>query len=75
MGEFLDGEASPAWRHAIESHLDGCAECTTFMASYRQVIEAAEELRDNEPPLAVDVQNRLRKALNQRLGINLSYIA
>jgi hypothetical protein len=39
------------------------------------VIESAAELREPEQPIPVDVQNRLRKALNQRLGLNLSYIA
>ena len=35
----------------------------------------AAELREPEQALPVDVSNRLRKALNERLGINLPYIA
>jgi anti-sigma factor RsiW len=75
LGDFVDRELPLPQRSAIESHLDECPDCTSFLASYQHVVSSAAELREPEEPLPVDVQNRLRKALNERLGINLPYIA
>lgn len=75
LGDFVDRELPMAQRSAIEHHLDECPDCTAFLASYQHVIQSAARLRESEQPLAVDVQNRLRKALNERLGINLPFIA
>jgi hypothetical protein len=75
MGDVVDGDLSSGLRTAIDAHLAVCAECREFHASYNLVVEGAAELRQQEKLLGVDVQNRLRKALNQRLGISLTYIA
>jgi anti-sigma factor RsiW len=75
FGDYIDNELPAPERQAVESHLDKCADCTAFFASYNHVIQSAAELREPEQPLAVDVQNRLRKALNERLGISLPFIA
>jgi len=76
LGDFVDGELPISQRAAVENHLDGCADCAAFYASYKHVVTSAAGLRDEvEEPLPVDVSNRLRKALNERLGINLPYIA
>ena len=75
LGDFVDRELPLAQHAAIDSHLDECPDCAAFYASYRHVVETAAELREPEEPLPVDVSNRLRRALNERLGINLPYIA
>jgi anti-sigma factor RsiW len=76
LGDFVDGELPLAQRAAVENHLDECPDCAAFYASYKHVVTSAAGLRDEpEEPLPVDVSNRLRKALNERLGINLPYIA
>lgn len=75
LGDYVDNELPRPERLALETHLNDCPECAAFFASYNHVIESAAELREPEQPIPVDVQNRLRKALNQRLGLNLSYIA
>lgn len=75
LGDYVDNDLLRAERLAVEAHLNDCPECAAFLASYNHVVESAAELREPEQPIAVDVQNRLRKALNQRLGLNLSYIA
>jgi anti-sigma factor RsiW len=75
LGDYVDNELDPSVKLSIDTHLDICPECAAFFASYKHVIDSAAELREPEAPLAVDVQNRLRAALNQRLGLNLPYIA
>lgn len=75
LGDFVDGELPLAQRAAVENHLDDCADCTAFYASYKHVVTSAAELREPEQPLPIDVSNRLRKALNERLGLNLPFLA
>ncbi len=75
LGELVDNELAGNERKAVEEHLDTCPDCAAFFASYRHVVQSAAELREPETPLPVDVQNRLRKALNTRLGLTLPYIA
>jgi hypothetical protein len=75
MGDYLDKELTAVHRAAVDAHLDECPECTAFYASYKHVVQTAAELREPEQPLPVDVSNRLRRALNERLGISLPYIA
>jgi anti-sigma factor RsiW len=75
LGDYTDNELPRSTHAAIDHHLDGCPECAAFLASYNHVIESAAELREPEEPLSVEVQNRLRSALNKRLGINLPLIA
>jgi anti-sigma factor (TIGR02949 family) len=75
LGDFVDRELPIEQHAAVENHLDECPECAAFYASYRHVVQSAAELREPEQPLPVDVQNRLRKALNERLGLSLPFIA
>ena len=75
LGDYTDNDLPTATRLAVDAHLDVCPECAAFHASYNHVIDSAAELREPEQPLPVDVQNRLRAALNKRLGINLAMIA
>ena len=75
LGDFVDGDIQLAQRAAVENHLDECPDCAAFYASYKHVVNSAAELREPEQPLPVDVSNRLRKALNEKLGINLPFIA
>jgi anti-sigma factor RsiW len=76
VSDFVDQELSLIEKKALEDHLNQCPECAAYVASYRHVVDSAALLREpEEKPLPVDVQNRLRKALNQRLGLRLPYIA
>ena len=75
LGDYTDNELALHTRAAMDHHLDRCPDCAAFLASYNHVIESAAELREPEQPLPLDVQNRLRLALNKRLGINLPLIA
>jgi anti-sigma factor RsiW len=75
LGDYTDNELPVSERIAMEDHFDDCPECAAFLASYTHVVVSAAELREPEQPISVDVQNRLRAALNKRLGIDLPLIA
>lgn len=75
--DLLDGELPQNSKKALEAHIAACEGCQDAYRSYKHVVDCAAELgrEDEIQPVDVGVQNRLRKALNQRLGLNLSYIA
>jgi anti-sigma factor RsiW len=75
LGDYVDKDLPLEQKTAIDNHLDVCPACSSFYASYKHVVDSAAKLREEETPLPVGVQNRLRKALNDRLGINLPLIA
>lgn len=75
LGDYVDNEIHETERLAMDDHFDECPDCAAFLASYTHVVMSAAELREPEQPISVDVQNRLRTALNKRLGINLPLIA
>jgi predicted anti-sigma-YlaC factor YlaD len=53
LSEYLDGEL-PEWeRHALESHLESCAECSLLVSELRRVVRRARTLKN--PPPATDL--------------------
>ena len=72
LGDYADNELIPSLVRRLDDHIDTCTYCTEVKAGYMKTIELAKELRNKPAPR--DVQNRLRAALNQRLGLNLSQI-
>jgi len=74
-GDYVDNELSAEKKVIFLKHLESCPTCTAFIASYSHVVETAHALGEaNCKPLDVGVQNRLRGALNRRLGIALPYL-
>lgn len=74
LGDYVDDELNPPLRESVENHISECPECREFEKSYRFVIEAASLLRPPEVEMPVDARNRLREALNKRLGISLPMV-
>ena len=69
LGEYADGELLSAVREKIDSHCESCEECAQMRDEYLLTIRLAQTLSDK--PLPVDVHNRLRNALNEKLGLSL----
>ncbi len=71
-GEYVEGDLPAALKARLDAHMAGCSCCQQFAATYNLTIDLAHELQ--EQPAPVDVQNRLREALNIRLGLELPFI-
>lgn len=69
MDDYTDQELSTTLRARLDAHIRRCPECQELRSSYRWVCDTAHEL--GQAPFDRGVQNRLRQALNQRLGLNL----
>jgi anti-sigma factor RsiW len=53
LGAYVDGELPPEDRRAVEFHLGDCADCWTFLATYRETVALGKELRDEDLPAEV----------------------
>ena len=72
-GDYTDGEIPVALKARLDAHIAGCECCQKFTATYNLTLSLASELQIQPTP--IDVQNRLRDALNKRLGLTLPLIA
>ncbi|MBN8550148.1 MAG: zf-HC2 domain-containing protein [Deltaproteobacteria bacterium] len=70
LGDYTDKELPPTLRARIDSHIHQCEHCQELERSYRLTVELAGQLNTNNP-LPRGVQTRLRKALNEKLGLSL----
>lgn len=71
MCDYADNELAPSVRAKVDSHIEECEYCQEFRDSYIYTIHLARELKNNAPA-PTPVQNRLRAALNERLGLKLA---
>ncbi len=69
LGEYVENSLPPTLRARIDAHVADCGECRVLKASYEKTIELARGLADR--PVPSGVSERLRHALNAKLGIQL----
>jgi len=65
ISNYLDGEVAPAFRTAIDTHLQGCQRCQAVLNGTRNVIGLFGEENMIQPPLGYS--QRLRRRLEQSL--------
>lgn len=58
ISAFADGEAMPAERDFVESHLKACAECRTMLEDLRRLSSAVAG--EEAPPVPADLAARIR---------------
>ena len=81
MCDYADNDLTESLKDRIDDHISSCKKCRHFKDSYLQTIEYARLLKPRvepvKPPLELttDAKNRLRAALNHRLGINLPVVS
>lgn len=72
QGDRVEGELSTTLKARVDAHVSCCEHCQNFDLSYRHIIGLAAELNDS--PIPRDVQNRLRKSLNEKLGLSMAMV-
>ncbi len=65
-GNFLDGELDAELRTSIEEHLAKCPDCWLIFDETKKTVAISRGV--NCYPLPEDVEQRLMKTLEQRLG-------
>lgn len=61
LAEYLDAELTPEVLRQIDAHLEICAPCRAYLATYRKTMELVAKVRRVELP--EDVKTRLRAFL------------
>jgi anti-sigma factor RsiW len=74
LGDLVEGDLSPTLAARLESHIEDCNYCGEIKRGYEMTIELAHELNSEEKPVPAAVQNRLRAALNEKLGLRLGMV-
>ena len=70
ISNYIDGELDAAVKQELERHLAHCEDCGMILDQTRKSIQI---LCDSEPvALSAEVQDRLHKALQAKLGKNPS---
>ena len=72
LGDYQDKDLTGTLKARLDAHMSRCPECQETHKSYRFTVELASQLADR--PVDTDVQNRLRKALNAKLGLSLPMV-
>lgn len=67
--DYTDHDLPVSLKGRFDAHCTHCPECAELVRGYRFTIELAAELSDRQMPK--DAKNRLRLALNERLGTSL----
>jgi anti-sigma factor RsiW len=65
LNEYVDGELADILCDALESHLDGCADCQVVLDSLTKTITLYRGLREVPMELPPDVEMRLMRRLEQ----------
>ena len=67
--DYADQDLPISLKGRFEAHCTQCPECADLVHGYQFTIDLAAELAERQMPQ--DVKNRLRIALNERLGTSL----
>jgi len=65
LAEYLDGELTPERLGRLEVHLEVCAPCRAYLATYRKTKELAARVNRVEMPDGV--KRRLRALLSDQI--------
>jgi anti-sigma factor RsiW len=64
LGEYFDGELSDEVRRHFDAHLTACAECSTYLASYRETVRLAKDaMQASDDPVPASVPESLVQAI------------
>ena len=69
LGDYVDGEMPASLKERVDDHIAQCEDCSEALGSYQMVIDLAREI--SNPPTPIEVKNRLRRKLNEQLGLSL----
>lgn len=73
MCDYADGDLPETIKARIDEHAASCEECDEFKRTYLLTISLAGELGQTQK-VSAETTNRLRDALNERLGLKLKQL-
>lgn len=67
---YVDGELLPALTTRFSDHLQSCESCQELLADFEQVVALARSI--GARPIPAGVSQRLRQALKERVGYDVT---
>ena len=64
LSDYLDGRLAADVRADLEQHLGGCADCSSFVESFRSTVTLLQSLTDDDLP--DELRTRLKAFLDDR---------
>ena len=64
LSDYIDNRLPADVRQDLEQHLNGCADCTAFMGTFRSTVTLLKSLNDDDLPQELRV--RLKAFLDER---------
>jgi anti-sigma factor RsiW len=58
LSDYLDGRLPADVRAELDQHLSGCAECTTFVGTFRSTVALLHSLEDQDLPAELRLKLR-----------------
>jgi len=66
---YIDKELDNETMHALESHLEICPECKSFLDTYKKMLELSGSLK-NKKFVTPEIRSKLKKLLESKLKIH-----
>lgn len=63
--EYIDDELDNKTLNELESHLDECPECRSFVSTYRRMLKLSGNLK-NKKFVTPEIRNRLKEFLKSK---------
>lgn len=71
MSDYVDNDMAPSVRRRLEHHMAQCESCSQCRSDFLTIRAVARELGARTETLPAGVEQRLRLALQEQLGISL----
>lgn len=66
--DYAEGGLDSDDKRKLDEHLAACPPCLRFLNTYRSCTEMVRQLREQQVQVPIELQNRLKSFLKDRLG-------
>ncbi|MFQ5928315.1 MAG: anti-sigma factor family protein [Acidobacteriota bacterium] len=65
--DYLEGNLDPEIQKKLDRHFAACPPCVKFLDSYRACSEMAQQLKDQQVQIPLELENRLKAFLKEEI--------
>ena len=69
--DYLEGNLEPQTYEKLEKHFAGCSPCLSFLKSYQNCSQMAQQLRDQQVQIPSELEARLKSFLKEEVAKDL----
>ena len=68
LHDYVEGGLDVDDHKKLDEHLSACPPCLHFLKTYRSCSEIVQQLREQKVQIPMELQNRLKSFLKDRIG-------